>query len=58
MKQEEWKAFIETGSITRETLVLIANKIKTQQDLTNQEIAVYQVHHAIIELLLTQKFKP
>lgn len=58
MNIEEWTNFIDTGSITRETLVLIANKIKTQQDLSDQEIAVYSVHHAIIELLLTQKFKP
>lgn len=58
MKAEEWNRFIDTGSITRETLVLIANKIKTQKDLSDQEIAVYSVHHAIIELLLTQKFKP
>lgn len=58
MNTEEWNSFIDTGSITRETLVLIAKKIKTQQDLSNQEIAVYQTHHAIIELLLTQKFKP
>ena len=58
MSQEEWNSFIDTGSITRETLVLIAKKIKTQQDLSDQEIAVYSVHHAIIELLLTQKFKP
>ena len=57
IEKEEWNRFIDTGSITRETLVLIAKKIKTQQDLSNQEIAVYQTHHAIIELLLTQKFK-
>lgn len=57
MNTEEWNRFIDTGSITRETLVLIAKKIKTQKDLSDQEIAVYQTHHAIIELLLTQKFK-
>jgi len=58
IEKEEWNCFIDTGSITRETLVKIANKIKTQKSLSDQEIAIYAVHSKIIELLLTQKFKP
>jgi len=58
MNPEEWNNFIETGSIQKETLVLIAKKIKSQEELSNQEIAIYSVHSPMIELLLTQKFKP
>lgn len=38
----EWTTFIDRGIVTDTRVNLIANKIKTNQPLTKQEISMYQ----------------
>lgn len=38
----EWTNFIDKGTVTDTRVTLIANKIKTNQPLTKQEISMYQ----------------
>jgi hypothetical protein len=51
---KEWTIFIDRGIVTDHRVNLIANKIKTNQPLTKQEISMYQEASQRIE----DKLKP
>jgi hypothetical protein len=51
---KEWTNFIDKGIVTDTRVHLIANKIKTNQPLTKQEISMYQEASQRIE----DKLKP
>lgn len=49
---KEWANFIDRGTITSHRAQVIANKIKTNQELTVQERAIYSSNPQLIENLL------
>ena len=49
---QEWTNFIDKGIVTDTRVILIGNKIKTNQTLTKQEISMYQEASQRIEKYL------
>ena len=52
---KEWTTFIDKGIVTDHRVIQIANKIKTNQPLTKQEISMYQEASQRIEDYLNSK---
>lgn len=48
----EWARWVDTGRISEQRLISIAQKIKTGKDLTKQEQSMYIAHAEEIEKIL------
>ena len=52
LSKKDWNAFVDTGEITDDLAQCIADKIKDNIVLSQQEISIYSVHAQRIEKLL------
>lgn len=50
--QEDWDRYIDTGKLDLIYIKALVERIKQGQQLTLQDLQVYQSHGPIIELLL------
>jgi hypothetical protein len=55
LPKEEWAKFVDTGEISDFRAQQIADKIKNNIVLSQQEISIYSVHAQCIEKLLKNK---
>lgn len=55
LPKKEWVKFVDTGEISDFRAQQIANKIKDNIVLSQQEISIYSVHAQRIEKLLKNK---
>jgi hypothetical protein len=55
LPKEEWAKFVDTGEISDFRAQQIADKIKDNIVLSQQEISIYSVHAQRIEKLLKKK---
>lgn len=50
----EWKAFIDTNEVSNTRLLILAQKIKSNSLLTNNELAIYQAKAKEVEEILKE----